>query len=179
MVFLLWLGLGRYAERSINRTYERSMMDYSGIDSKNISPSHSFTQNFLLRCQRIWDYTCPLFLQRMIYIPPWNKRSHIEIVNQIKATRSNDGREHRSLFYANNGRKKGDRVLPFSKPPSFTMKVIICGLVGIGSFISVSPHYILNLCTVFFGSMGMVRLEPFFSFSLRIYVCQSNAISHL
>jgi hypothetical protein len=158
VVFLFWLGLGRYAERSINRTYERSMMDCSGVDSNDIPSNQSFAQHLILCCQKTWDYTCPLFLQRRTYTPKWNKRSHREIVNNIKVTRSNDGREHRSLLYAHDGQRQGDRILTSSKPPSFTSKALICCLVGIGSFTAVSPHYILNFCTVFFGSIGMVSL---------------------
>ncbi len=156
VVFIMWLGLGRYAERSINRSYERSMMDQSGINSNERFSSKSSVETICSWCERLWDYVCPLFLQRKIYTPKWNKRTHREIVNHIKVARSNDGREHSSLFYANEGQMKGDRILTSSKPLSFNKKALICCLVGIGSFTAVSPHYILNFCTVFFGSIGMV-----------------------
>ena len=162
MVFISWLGLGRYGERRINRTYERSMVDISGIDTVEISDRHSVFEKINLYFQRIWDYTCPQFLQQRIYIPHWNKRSGKEISNYIKTTRSNDGREYRALFYASNGQRRGDRVLSVTKPPSFTTKALVSGIVGILSFISVSPHYVLNFCTVFFGSVGMVSLHDLF-----------------
>ena len=130
-------------------------MDTSGIHAN--TNTSDMMQILKVWFSKAWDYTCPLFLQKRIYTPLWNKRRQTVIMNHIKKTRSNDGRERRSIFHAKDGQKKGDRILNSPKPPSFPMKLTLCSLVGIGSFLAVSPHYVQNFCVVFFGSIGMVR----------------------
>lgn len=171
---IMWLALGRYAERHICRTYDRSMVDYFGANFIEEESSSTSTDDaaggdkggsggrkkslysFLVWCQRQWDYTCPLSLQRLLYTPHWNKRSADRIKSQIISARSNDRRESRTSFCASEGRYKGDRILSGKQQlPGFMSRVVVCLLVGGGSFSASSPHYVLNLCTIFSCSISM------------------------
>lgn len=158
LILLLWLSLGRHAERCINRTYERTMLDNTRAhrrDSKR-SQIHIHAQPLSLWIQIIYDALCPLVIQRKVFLPEWNKHSLKTIVNDIQHTRSIDNREQRFLFHAKDDQRAGDRILPTTKPVSPSLKVLLCCMVGLGSFTAVSPHFIQNFCTVFFGSIGMV-----------------------
>jgi len=190
---IMWLALGRYAERHICRTYDRSMIDFFGVNhsledepspSTTPSSSTSTTANttnkndnnnknknntvatkekrslstVLTYLQRQWDYLCPLSLQRLLFAAPhWNRRNAISIKGRVIGARSNDRREsQRACFSAREGRYKGDRILEGRRQlPGFVSRVVVCLLVGGGSFSASSPHYVLNLCTIFSCSISM------------------------
>ena len=107
VVVLLWLILGRYGERNIGRSYERVLMERSTIPRGTICsgggghhrpPLHTppltdrMRSNVSLGCQRLRDCVCPLFLQRLVYVPAWNRRGQIDIARLIAAYRSEDCR---------------------------------------------------------------------------------------
>jgi hypothetical protein len=98
LVLLVWLMMGRYAERRIGRSFERSMMEHlsnqQGLTSKaRFLPRTAFAVS--IWCQRQWDRISPLFLQRLVFSPRWNRRSESEVRNHVAAWRSKDLREHR------------------------------------------------------------------------------------
>ena len=97
-VLALWLMMGRYAERRIGRSFERSMMEHLSNQRGLRSNSRLLTRaasSVVLWFQRQWDRMCPLFLQRLVFTPRWNRRSDSDVRNHITAWRSKDLREHR------------------------------------------------------------------------------------
>lgn len=151
--------------------------------------------------QRLWDAICPLPIQRLIFIPQWNKRTHSDLLQHVRFWRSIDRKEHRYVFHtqyiymrvplsisvrhlsyltyfiqffscslsyfrpyfrASTGR---GLVFPDHRPqdgavdigdPSLLQKVLVCTLVALGSFTASSPHFFLNLLTVFSSSVSLV-----------------------
>jgi len=158
LVAFLWLALGRQTERHICRTYYRAMVDYSGVDIVEKSYRHqtSFYNKSSLWFKKQWDYLCPFVLQKIIFMPSWNKRSQQFINSRILKMRGRDCREDRSIFYANDCLNKGDRIFELREDHWISNeKLTIIFLVGAGSFFTSSPHYVLNLCTIFFCSISM------------------------
>lgn len=98
VVVFLWLVMGRYAERNIGRSSERAMMEQLPA-TESLGTCPSFVNKIVLRLsiwyQRQWDRVCPLFLQRLVFTPRWNRRSRREFFNHIVSWRSKDLREHR------------------------------------------------------------------------------------
>jgi hypothetical protein len=162
-VFLLWLMMGRYSERKIGRTFERSMMEHLSSDQETRFLRRVFLNPFSIWMQQCWDRLCPIFLQRLVFTPCWNRRTHAEITDHIRLWRSKDLREHRSSFPSSAGRG----VMTFGAsvedggPPvsiweeSSSSKFLTGILVALGSFSACSPHFTLNALTVFCCSIGL------------------------
>lgn len=163
VVFLLWLMMGRYSERKIGRTFERSMMEHLSSDPDTRLFRRLLVNPVCIRMQQCWDRICPLFLQRRVFTPHWNRRTHTEVTNHIRLWKSKDLREHRSNFPASAGRG----VMTFGAsiedggPPvalweeSAPRKFVTGMLVALGSFSACSPHFSLNALTVFCCSIGL------------------------
>eukprot|EP00550_Attheya_septentrionalis_P003026 CAMPEP_0198281926 /NCGR_PEP_ID=MMETSP1449-20131203/1804_1 /TAXON_ID=420275 /ORGANISM="Attheya septentrionalis, Strain CCMP2084" /LENGTH=1574 /DNA_ID=CAMNT_0043977945 /DNA_START=222 /DNA_END=4946 /DNA_ORIENTATION=+ len=156
VVMGLWLIMGRYCERHSGRSYERIMTENIPMNGGARQKKWLVEKVFLaliLFAQRIWDCTCPLFLQRRVFTPSWNQRSVRELYDHIIHSRSNDLREHRTMFHADNGIGKvrnGKGI----KETSSSWKLLIGTVIGIGSFCASSPHFFLNLLTVFYCSIA-------------------------
>ena len=96
IVFGFYFVLGRMSERNVSRTYDRELSDRFG----NRFPQNSglvgkATWHVSQWVQRLYDNMCPWMIQRLIFVPGWNRRSREEILNNISYQRSIDYREHR------------------------------------------------------------------------------------
>ena len=149
LVFFTWSLMGRYVEKNINRTYERAMIDQSALYEKQPA-------SMLMRCLSLWDSICPFFLQKFSFAPSWNKRSERIIYKNMLRIRASDRREYSSSVSAEDVLQRGDRVLKTDSQLKLTTNIYAFMLVVGVSFSACSPHYILNLCTVFYGSVAMV-----------------------
>ena len=93
-LFLLWLIMGRYAERKMGRSLERSMMEH--LPSRPKGSLLLRLANYIkLAFQRRWDRYCPILLQQLSFTPEWNRRSRKDTDNHLAAWRNKDLREHR------------------------------------------------------------------------------------
>ena len=144
--------MGRHVEKHVNRTYERAMIDQSGVFKKQP------TSVFML-CIRLWDSMCPFFLQILTFAPSWNTRSERVIYKKMLQIRASDHREYNACISAEEALQRGDRVLNTDSQLKLTTNIYVFMLVGGVSFSACSPHYILNLCTVFYGSIAMVSIH--------------------
>jgi hypothetical protein len=155
----LWLFLGRWIERYTSRDFLRAMLeDVSFDDRANLSFFQRLCQRSFQWCQRTWDAVCPLFLQRMVFVPQWNRRSSSDLMNHVAFWRSQNHREHRSAFLAAAGRgsllvESGNQSIDLGEE-SNGRKLLIGMLVATGSFSVSSPHFSLNLLTVFLCSIS-------------------------
>jgi hypothetical protein len=162
-VFMLWLTMGRYSERKIGRTFERSMMEHLSSDVEASFVRRVFIKPFILLVERYWDQLSPIFLQRLVFTPRWNRRTHAEITDHIRSWRSKDLREHRSCFPAIAGRgvmtfgaSVEDGGPPVSIWEESSLRKFLTGvLIALGSFSACSPHFSLNMLTVFCCSIGL------------------------
>lgn len=167
LVLALWLIMGRYAERRISRSFERAMMEHlskqQGAGSKARLLPRMGT-HISIWFQRQWDRVSPLFLQRLVFSPRWNHRTESDVRNHVAAWRSKDLREHRSEFeaecgqgVATHGASVEDGGPPVDYKEESPLKKILTGLVvSLGSFSASSPHFFLNLLTVFSCSIALV-----------------------
>lgn len=151
---LIWLCLGRGAERSIGRTYERAFLEHVSEE-----PGLGF---YVDLCQRQWDRFCPIFFQRRVFVPRWNRKTHSDVHDHIAAYRSKDFREHRHALESAACRGAmyyGASVRDGGPPPiieeTLFQKLAAGVLMALGSFTASSPHFFLNLMTVFCSSMGL------------------------
>lgn len=179
VIMILYLVLGRYTERHVGRSYERAMMEgisslpspsrhCQSSSSSTISPDRPRGEGpltkswskFKLWIQRKWDVVCPLFLQRKVFTPQWNRASRSELTDHILRVRSEDFREHKSSVHADSTLGKlthgcfNETGNVIHSTISFSKKLLIGLVVGIGSFVTCSPHFVLNLLTVFFCSIA-------------------------
>jgi len=161
-VAVLWLIMGRYSERKVGRTLERSMLEHFP-SQQNRTFYGAIIRSISLWIQQLWDRLCPIFLQRLVFTPYWNRRGYTELINYIRAWRMNDFREHRSHFSSDEGLgvmtfgasvKNGGPPSAVSEESSLS-KIIAGVLVALGSFSACSPHFLLNLLTVFCCSIGL------------------------
>lgn len=170
VLFLSWLSLGRWIERYTSRDFFRGMLEHLPASETQTDGGllHRLQLKFKLWCQRLWDAVCPLFLQRLVFVPKWNRRSQEELLKHVAFWRSSqlDG-EKKSTFRAISG---GGFVFVDDRDGqihlgdvSWTTKVVIGTLVTLASFSSSSPHFFLNLLTVFSSSISLVR-PLFFEF---------------
>jgi len=171
LVLALWLIMGRYAERRISRSFERAMMEHLS-NSQGASANTRFlprmASHVSIWFQRQWDRISPLFLQRLVFSPRWNHRNDSDVRNHVTAWRSKDLREHRSNFDAQAGQDVAtygasveDGGPPVDYKEESPLKKILTGLVvSLGSFSASSPHFFLNLLTVFSCSIALVSFLP-------------------
>jgi hypothetical protein len=170
LLLVLYLFLGRWVERYTNRDYFRAMLEHMPIENGH---GRGLFDSLSLRiqrwCHRLWDATCPLFLQRLVFIPPWNRRSSRDLLKHIAFWRSQDFREHSSIFRAVSGRGRlfhedRDRTL-YAGDESIFLKVLIGTIVCLGSFSASTPHFFLNIltassCSISLGlSMSLQSME--------------------
>jgi hypothetical protein len=72
------------------------MLEHMPFDD---STDHGLIKRIVSRinrwCQRRWDVVCPLFLQRLVFVPQWNRRSRKDLMKHVAFWRSRDRLEHR------------------------------------------------------------------------------------
>ena len=92
----LWLVLGRWIERYTSRDFIRVMLEHIAspdqLENKYLA---RFYKKAVEWWQRKWDAICPLFLQRLIFTPEWNRRSQSEVLKHAAFWRSKNQGEHR------------------------------------------------------------------------------------
>lgn len=142
-LFFLWLFLGRCVERYTSRDFLRAMLE-------DVSVSNDL--RYIRWCQRTWDVLCPLFIQRMVFVPHWNLRSNSDLMKHAAFWRSQHYTERRSTFLAANGRGPmwPESGMFLGKKAKILIGLVVAG----GSFCLSSPHFSLNLLTVFMGSIS-------------------------
>mmetsp|Transcript_8536 Transcript_8536/g.19279 ORF Transcript_8536/g.19279 Transcript_8536/m.19279 type:complete len:1782 (+) Transcript_8536:111-5456(+) len=164
VVVMLYLALGRFSERNVCRTFERAMMEQVPDPRYEERPGAfgKFYPLLVLRLQRIYDSVTPRFLQNATFSPNWNRRGRRDVASFVIKTKGVDFREHKSSFDASHGRGGGtidtkSLHLDGTLQPniSFRMKALIGFLVSLGSFCACSPHFSLNLFTVFYSGIAM------------------------
>ncbi len=162
VLFFSWLCLGRWIERYTSRDFFRAMLE--NLPSDNETSRKAFLRRLYsyiaLECQRKWDSICPLFLQRMVFVPKWNRRSRDDLMKHIAFWRSNQDQAASTTFRAVSG---GGFVVFDSHDGqihlgevSWWTKVFLSLLVSLASFSASSPHFFLNLLTVFSSSISLV-----------------------
>lgn len=160
-VCLIWLSLGRLAERRVGRTYERAMREHT-VKDLNCGIVGRVTSNVALHFQRQWDRFCPIFLQRRVFLARWNRQTNGDIHRHIANYRGMDHREHRSILdsAAIRGALTFGASVRVGEPPSISEvssyhKVFSGLLVALGSFSATSPHFYLNFLSVLCCSIGL------------------------
>ncbi|OEU06305.1 hypothetical protein FRACYDRAFT_255240 [Fragilariopsis cylindrus CCMP1102] len=158
LLMLLYFTLGRWVERYTGRDFSRTMMDHISIPKERRFFYRVYLGIFRW-AERIWDDVCPVFLQRLFFVPQWNRRSHTDLLRHISYWRSQKCNERRSTFRAAEGRGRlfseeidGSIV---SGDESTVQKVLIGTIVTLVSFSASSPHLFLNILTVFSCSISL------------------------
>ena len=158
LLMLLYFALGRWVERYTGRDFSRTMMDHISIPKERRFFYRVYLGIFRW-AERIWDDVCPVFLQRLFFVPQWNRRSHTDLLRHISYWRSQKCNERRSTFRAAEGRGRlfseeidGSIV---SGDESTVQKVLIGTIVTLVSFSASSPHLFLNILTVFSCSISL------------------------
>lgn len=162
LVLLMWLALGRWTERHVNRDFFRVMLEHitphQGRGEK-MQRVRRFGAGIFLWFQRQWDAFCPLFLQRRVFAPHWNRRSTDDLMRHIAFWRS---RNLGQWSVARPAERRGDRLFGDSRDEGIDVgsvcsstKLAVGALVALGSFCSSSPHFWLNLVTVFSCSISL------------------------
>jgi hypothetical protein len=96
LLFFSWLFLGRWIERYTSRDFFRAMLEHMPFDeSSDLGILKRIISRVARWWQRKWDAVCPLFLQRMVFVPKWNRRSRNDLLKHVAFWRSQDQAEHR------------------------------------------------------------------------------------
>ena len=166
-ILAFWLILGRYIERYTSRDFLRAMLEHSPAEPDAwkrgiVSRLRSYVS---VACQRKWDSTCPMFLQRAVFVPKWNRRSRDDLMKHIAFWRSTQGQVASTTFQSLSGGgfvlSDKDGVHIHLGEASRSTKILLSLLVSLASFSASSPHFFLNLLTVFSCSISLVRrCEP-------------------
>jgi hypothetical protein len=160
LVFGIWMGLGRWSERHTCRDFFRSMLEHLTPRQSN---RHTFIRQiefikiWLLRC---WDGCCPLFLQNRIFSPEWNLRTKSDFISHLAFWRAKQLSTHRSHVRLEAGHPERffgdsrDDSIDFGQI-SFGNKIFFGIIVVLASFCSSTPHFWLNMATVFSCSISL------------------------
>jgi hypothetical protein len=162
LVLFVWLALGRYTERHLHRDFFRVLLEHVTplrVRCKQVLGVPRFMAQLSLCVQRIWDSFCPLFLQRRVFAPHWNRRSTSDLMKHIAFWRS---RNLSQPVVARPGVRIGDSLFGDVRDEGvdvggdyYAGKIVIGTVVAWGSFCSSSPHFWLNLVTVFSCSISL------------------------
>lgn len=160
-ILVAWLLLGRHIERYTSRDFLRAMLEH-------LPSEEHINQGMLKRVksgcgvgfQRLWDSVCPLFLQRAVFVPKWNRRTQEDLMKHIAFWRCTHGHVASSTFQALFGGgfvvcDSHDSHIHLGEVSWFT-KVSVAILASLASFSASSPHFVLNLLAVFSSSISLV-----------------------
>ena len=155
-VLVLWITLGRWAERYTYRDMLRVMMEYE-------SPARGFLHRLLTRYRRLWDAICPLFVQRRVFAPHWNRKSISDLHHTVAAVRSTNLVDRQDATRASAIRPPEDSIFGDQRDEALliidehgsSQKVVIGLTVALGSFCSSTPHFWLNFVTIFSCSISL------------------------
>ena len=124
------------SERHIGRTYERELTEAS--QRPEVKNKYGMLGRMLYFFQWMWDITCPLFLQQLLYLSSRTRRSQEEVLNNVIFLRS-EVRRDRSSFDASIGRGRMRVEVPDRELG------LRSHLVGVAffllSFCACSPHF--------------------------------------
>jgi len=161
VLFFSWLALGRWNERHTSRDFFRIMLDHVTpirMRDRNISFLALVRTKLWFWLQRRWDSVCPMFVQRRVFSPHWNRRSRDELLQHISFWRSINLPEQHSTVDMSVGRvfedslrNQGIDVGADSPARNLTVGIV----VALASFCSSSPHFWLNFFTVFSCSISL------------------------
>jgi hypothetical protein len=161
-ILIFWLILGRHIERYTSRDFLRAMLEHSPAehDVMNQGILTRLGSYVNLTCQRMWDSICPMFLQRAVFVPKWNRRSRDDLMKHIAFWRSTQGQVASTTFKALSGGgfvalDEHDTHIHLGDASRST-KIVLSILVSLASFSASSPHFFLNLLTVFSSSISLV-----------------------
>lgn len=156
----VWMALGRWSERHTYRDLFRAMLEHlipAKPDKNILRRQFAAIKLWLLRR---WDAVCPLFLQRRVFSPHWNLRSSRDLVRHIAFWRARNLKDHRFGARAEAGLH--DRFFGDSRDTgvdfgldSSARKITIGIIVVLASFCASSPHFWLNMTTVFSSSVSL------------------------
>jgi hypothetical protein len=163
LLLFVWLALGRWTERYTSRDFFRVMLEHiTPLDHRrgNTSRVRKMSSTISLWFQRRWDAVCPLFLQRRVFTPHWNRRTSEDLMKHIAFWRSRNLSDQRSMSRAIAGH--GSTIFADSREQgldvgteSSARKLFVGSAVALGSFSSSTPHFWLNLVTVFSCSISL------------------------
>jgi len=160
LLLLVWMALGRWSERHTYRDLFRAMLEHLA----QTKPEKSFIRRRVAATKlwllRRWDGFCPLFLQRRVFSPHWNLRSKTDLIKHLAFWRSRNLAEHRSHTSPLAGHQdcffgdSRDCGIDFGLDSS-ARKIATGIIVVLASFCASSPHFWLNLTTVFSSSVSL------------------------
>jgi hypothetical protein len=158
LLILCWLG--RYVERFTSRDFMRAIMEHVHVDNDlQRGRRGGFVSRVNLWFQQKWDATCPLFLQRFTFVANWNREQHVYLLKTAAFWRSQYEKEFQSVFQALAGRgldiyedSKDILGIGIEKP---WRKLLVGTAVSFASFFVTSPHYVLNMLTIFMCSVSL------------------------
>lgn len=160
MLIFVWMALGRWTERYTCRDLFRSMLEHLNPAEKEKSfMRRNFTAAKLWFLRR-WDAFCPLFLQRRVFSPHWNLRYHADLVRHLAFWRARNLAQHRLFARARAFQRhcffgdSRDEGINFGLDSS-AKKIAVAIAVVLASFSASSPHFWLNLTTVFSSSISL------------------------
>jgi len=158
ILLLCYCMLGRWIERYTGRDFLRAMKEHTPVAQER-SIFHQFYNRILRWGGRVWDAMCPLALQRLIFLPQWNRRNHGEWMKYVSFWRSRECKERRSTFRAIGGGsgiffEGRDKYLNLGD--DLALKKILAGIAMVlVGFSFGSPNCFLNFLTVFPCSLGL------------------------
>ena len=162
LVLFVWLGLGRWTERMVSRDFFRVMLEHitpQQEEGGKVLFVRRLVARLLLWFQRQWDMFCPLFLQRRVFAPQWNRRTRDDLMKHIAFWRS---RNLSQALVARTAAARREHLFGDCRDEGIdlgrtgsTAKVLVGAFVALGSFCSSSPHFWLNLVTVFSCSISL------------------------
>lgn len=161
IVLIVWLSLGRWTERHVGRDFFRAMLEHVTPDTRkieNMTPVQRLRSRVFEWFQRRWDFCCPLFLQRRVFAPHWNRRSRDDLIKHIAFWKSQRVDEERKYAQPRNEGLFEDRQdslceIGWNNHPS--TKIVVGSIVALFSFCSSSPLFGLNLVTIFSCSISL------------------------
>ena len=158
LLILLYCILYRWIERHTNRHFFRAMVEHISANEK--SPLfHRLQLGILEWVERLWDSLTPLALQRMIFLPRWNRRSNTELLEHVAYWRSQKCKERQSTIRAVAGRdgisaEQRDKSITL-KDNSRVKKILAFVIMILSGFSASSPYFFLNLLAVSSCSMSL------------------------
>ncbi len=146
--------LHRWIERHTDRQFLRTMVEHIR-ERREIHLLRKFKHDVLEWAERIWDATCPLALQRILFIPRWNRRKHSELLDHVSYWRSQERKDRQATIRAValiDRISEGNKSL-HSQGSGITKKILAFAGMTLFGFSASSPHFFLNFLAVF--SCGM------------------------